>query len=248
MMHASMNPIHPQGVSRTPDASMGLTRRPPSCGFLAASLFMVIVVSTGMGCAPARKTAGPQGPAARLSKTPHAGRTAAGTVAHGRHDPAIPRAPKPDEPESRTHAATEAGPQIPVVELSQTPPKVRAVIDMVAAGRPVQKITRVPEIAGHLFRAYIRDEPGPQLLTVDARGEVVDNAVVVRFEDMPQAVRESTKTAAVGKVQVCRKSIHRPRLTYVIDYILGEEEPAYALIEDNGFVLGLYGYAAEDPD
>ena len=135
-----------------------------------------------------------------------------------------------------------------MVALPETPPAVRAAIVAEANGRPLEKINRVPQLEGPLFRAYISSEAGPQLLTVNERGQVIDNAVVVRFEDLPPVVQASAKTGVTGKVQTCRKSIHRPNLTYVIDYLLGDDEPAYALIEANGFVRGLYGYAEDDPD
>jgi len=118
----------------------------------------------------------------------------------------------------------------------------------VACGRRIEKINRVRQLEGPVYRAYITDKLGPQLVTVDDHGKILDNAVVVTFADLPEVVQKSAQTGVVGKLEVCRKSIVRPGLTYVIDYMLGDDEPVFALIDATGFVHSLVGYADEDPD
>ena len=143
---------------------------------------------------------------------------------------------------------TRAVNRIPSVPLDRTPAAVRATITTVAAGRHVERVNCTGELEGPLYRAYITDKLGPQLLTVDSHGTIVDNAVVVRFEDMPEAVRKSAQTAVAGTLTVCRKSIHRPETTYVIDYLVGGNEPVYALIDQTGLVRTAIGYAEGDED
>ena len=138
--------------------------------------------------------------------------------------------------------------RIPVVSLRQTPTPVCATITAVAAGRHVERVNCTGQLEGPLYRAYITDKLGPQLLTVDSHGTVVDNAVVVHFEDMPEAVRQAARTAVAGTLIVCRKSIHRPETTYVIDYLVGGKEPVFALINEKGFVLTAMGYGEGDED
>ncbi len=207
---------------------------------------LVLLVLSETGCEATRTPAAAQAPHAASAKTPLSARPAGAVPAKGNPPQTDKRARMPGPAETTKHEEGEVA--IPVVALAQTPPPVHATILAEAKGRSVEKINHVRLLEGPVYRVYIASDPGPQLLTINDRGELIDNAVVVRFEDMPEAVREATKTAAAGKLQVCRKSIHRPQLTYVIDYLLGDEEPAFALIEANGFVRGLYGYAEDDPD
>ena len=142
----------------------------------------------------------------------------------------------------------QAGVPIPVVTLAETPAPVRATVLTVARGRRVEKINRVGRQEGLLYRAYIADKLGPELLAVDDGGKIVDDAVVVPFAEMPEAVRKSAQTGVAGKLQVCRKSIHSPETMYVIDYLVEEDEPVFALIDAAGVVHACFGYAEGDPD
>jgi hypothetical protein len=148
-----------------------------------------------------------------------------------------------------TSLPKQAGAPIPVVTLSETPPAVRTTVLGVARGRRIEKINRVGRAEGLLYRAYIADKLGPELLAVDDSGKIVDDAVVIPFAEMPEAVRKSTQTAVTGsKLQVCRKSIHSPETMYVIDYLIGDDEPVFALIDGTGVVHAVFGYAEGDPD
>jgi hypothetical protein len=138
--------------------------------------------------------------------------------------------------------------RVPVVALAETPAAVQATVLAAAHGRRVEKVTCIKQLEGPLFRAYITEKPGPQLLTVDGQGGIVDNAVVIPFADMPEAVRNATTTAVAGRLCLCRKSIHRPETTYVVDYLISEKEPVYALIDARGTVLTVIGYAQDDGD
>ena len=142
-----------------------------------------------------------------------------------------------------------AGMPIPVVTLAETPAVVRTTVLAVARGRRIEKINRVGRAEGLLYRAYIADKLGPELLAVDDKGKIVDDAVVIPFDEMPEAVRKSTQTAVTGsKLQICRKSIHSPEPMYVIDYLIEEDEPVFALIDGAGVVHAVFGYAEGDPD
>jgi hypothetical protein len=100
-----------------------------------------------------------------------------------------------------------------------------------------------------LYRAYIADKPGPELLAVDDGGKIVDDAVAIPFAEMPEAVRKSAQTGITGsKLQICRKSIHSPETMYVIDYLADGDEPVFALIDGAGVVHAVFGYAEGDPD
>jgi hypothetical protein len=137
---------------------------------------------------------------------------------------------------------------IPVVPLAETPPAVRAVVLTLARGRPIEKITRVGRLEGQLYRAYIADKLGPELLAVDDGGKIVDDAVVIPFAEMPEAVRNSAQSGVAGKLQICRVSIHRPQPMYMIDYLIENDEPVFALIDADGVVQAVFGYAEGDPD
>jgi len=145
-------------------------------------------------------------------------------------------------------AGKRAEGRIPVVKLSQTPSAVQTAIVSAAQGRRIQKINRVRQLEGPVFRAYICDQGGLRLLTVDSQGTVLDDAVVIPLAEMPPAVQAAARTAVSGQLQVCRISLHRPQPTYLIDYLLGEDEPVFAVIEADGFVRAVIGYAEEDPD
>lgn len=137
---------------------------------------------------------------------------------------------------------------LPVVPLAEVPPAVRATVALVAQGRRLEKITRVLELEGPVFRAYIADKPGPQLLTVDGKGLILDNAVVIAWADLPEPVRKATATAVAGRLLICRRSIHRAEPTYVIDYLINEREPVFALIDAQGLVRNAIGYNQDDGD
>ena len=99
-----------------------------------------------------------------------------------------------------------------------------------------------------MFHVYLDAPSGPRLLTVDEHGTLLDDAVVIRFSEMPPAVQATARTAVSGQLQVCRKSLIHPQPTYLIDYLIGPDEPVFAIIEANGFVRAVIGYADEDPD
>ena len=147
-----------------------------------------------------------------------------------------------------TSLPKQAGMPIPVVTLAETPPAVRTTVLAVARGRHIEKINRVGRAEGLLYRAYIADKLGPELLAVDDGGKIVDDAVVIPFAEMPEAVRKSAQTGVAGKLQTCRKSIHSPETMYVIDYLVEGDEPVYALIDAAGVVHACFGYAEGDPD
>lgn len=139
-------------------------------------------------------------------------------------------------------------PLIPLVALSETPPAVRATIVSTAQKRSIHRINRVRQLEGPIFYAYIAGKPDLQLLIVDGQGSIIDNAVAVDFTELPEAVQESAKTGVAGRLQACRKSIHRTEPAYIIDYMLGDNEPVYAMIHSNGFIRAVVGYAEDDPD
>ena len=147
-----------------------------------------------------------------------------------------------------TSLPKHAGVPIPVVTLTETPAAVRTTVLAVARGRRIEKINRVGRLEGLLYRAYIADKLGPELLAVDDGGKIVDDAVVIPFAEMPEAVRKSAQTGVAGKLQTCRKSIHSPETMYVIDYLIEEDEPVFALIDGAGVVHAVFGYAEGDPD
>ena len=138
---------------------------------------------------------------------------------------------------------------VPGLAFADTPAAVQAAMISVAQGRAVEKIERVMQLEGPEFRAYIAGPLGPQLLTVDGNGQTIDNAVVIAFADLPEAVRNSARTAVAGRLQVCRKSLQRTEASYLIDYTINEEEPVFALIlEAGGLVRAVYGYNESDND
>jgi hypothetical protein len=147
-----------------------------------------------------------------------------------------------------TSLPKQAGVPIPVVTLAEAPAAVRTTVLAVARGRRIEKINRVGRAEGPLYRAYIADKLGPELLAVDDRGKIVDDAVAIPFAEMPEAVRKSAQTGVAGKLQICRKSIHSAEPMYVIDYLIEEDEPVFALIDGAGVVHAVFGYAEGDPD
>jgi hypothetical protein len=138
---------------------------------------------------------------------------------------------------------------VPGLAFADAPTAVQAAMTSVAQGRSIEKVERVMQFEGPEYRAYIANPLGPQLLTVDGNGQTIDNAVVIAFADLPEAVRNSARTAVAGRLQVCRKSLQRPEASYLIDYTLNEEEPVFALIlEAGGLVRAVYGYNESDSD
>ncbi len=141
---------------------------------------------------------------------------------------------------------TEA--RIPTVKMSHTPAAVQATITSVAPGQRIQKINPGHRFAGRVYHIYLDAPEGSRLLTVDEHGTLLDDAVVILFSEMPPAVQAAARTAVSGQLQVCRQSLIRPQPTYLVDYLLGDEELVFAIIEANGFIRAVIGYADEDPD
>jgi len=92
---------------------------------------------------------------------------------------------------------------------------------------------------------------------VNTNGEALINARVLPFSDLPQVIQEAARTAVAGRLQVCRQASQRggpfvfanSQSPYVIDYILNEDEPVFALLrETDGWVRASYGYYEDDPD
>ncbi|MCX6927052.1 MAG: hypothetical protein NT154_28180, partial [Verrucomicrobia bacterium] len=143
------------------------------------------------------------------------------------------------------------------ITLAEAPVTVSNAVMAVANGRAVEKINRVTRLEGQQFYAYIADTLGPQLLTVSINGGVLINARVAPFADLPQVIQEAAKTAVAGRLQVCRRAtqtsgpfvLPNSQSPYVIDYMLNEDEPVFALLrETDGWVRASYGYYEDDPD
>jgi hypothetical protein len=143
------------------------------------------------------------------------------------------------------------------ITLAQAPAAVSNTVVAVARGRAVERINRVKRSEGPQFYAYIADRLGPQLVAVNALGAVLINASVVPFADLPQLIQEAARTAVAGRLEVCRQACQtggpfvfpNSRRPYVIDYILNEDEPVFALLrETDGWVRASYGYYEDDPD
>ena len=143
------------------------------------------------------------------------------------------------------------------ITLAEAPGAVSNAVVAAANGRAVEKINRVHRLEGPQFYAYIADTLGPQLLTVNTNGEALINARVLPFSDLPQVIQEAARAAMAGRLQVCRQASQRggpfvfanSQSPYVIDYILNEDEPVFALLrETDGWVRASYGYYEDDPD
>jgi hypothetical protein len=143
------------------------------------------------------------------------------------------------------------------ITLEEAPPAVSNAVVAVANGRAVEKIDRVNRLEGLQFYAYIGATLGPQLLTLNTNGDVLIKAGVVPFADLPQAIQDAARTAVAGRLQVCRRATQTSgpfvmsgsQSPYVIDYILEEDEPIFALLrETDGWVRASYGYYEDDPD
>ena len=137
---------------------------------------------------------------------------------------------------------------IPEVKLSDTPPAVQAAIVSAAAGARIQTIHPGQQLDNQVYRVYLAAPEGPRLVVVNEKGSVIDDAVVIPFSEMPTTVQEAARTAVAGRLLVCRKSSSRSPPAYLIDYMIGDDEPVYAIIEENGLIRAVIGYLEEDPD
>lgn len=137
---------------------------------------------------------------------------------------------------------------IPEVKLSETPPAVQAAIVSAAAGARIQTINPGQQLGDNVYRAFIAAPGGPRLVTANEQGSVIEDAVVVPFSDLPPAVQEAARTATDGRMGLCRKSTSHSPPAYLIDYLIGDDEPVYAIIEANGFIRAVIGYLEEDAD
>ena len=143
------------------------------------------------------------------------------------------------------------------ITLAQAPGAVSNAVVAAASGRAVEKINRVSRLEGPQFYAYIADTLGPQLLTVNTNGDVLINAKVAPFAVLPQVIQQAARAAVAGRLQVCRQAsqmggpfvLANSQSPYVVDYILNEDEPVFALLrETDGWVRATYGYYEDDPD
>ena len=137
---------------------------------------------------------------------------------------------------------------IPEVKLSETPPAVQTTIVSAAAGSRIQAINPGQQLGDSVYRAFIDAPEGPRLVTVNAQGSVIEDAVVVPFSELPPAVQEAARTATDGRLLLCRKSLNHPQPVYLIDYMIGDDEPVYVIIEANGLIRAMIGYLEEDAD
>jgi hypothetical protein len=143
------------------------------------------------------------------------------------------------------------------VTLADVPMAVSNTVVGVANGRAVEQINQVGRSEGPQFYAWIADTNGPQLLVVNDAGDMLINARVVPFADLPRAIQDAAQTAVAGRLQVCRRAsqmggpfaFSNSQSPYVIDYILNDSEPVFALLrETDGWVRATYGYYEGDPD
>lgn len=137
---------------------------------------------------------------------------------------------------------------LPEVTLAETPPAVQAAIVSAAAGARIQTISPGQQLEHKVFRTFIDAPGGPRLVAVDEQGAVVEDAVVVPFSELPPAVQAAARTATDGRLLLCRKSSSHSPPTYLIDYLIGDEEPVYAIIQADGFIRAVIGYLEEDAD
>jgi hypothetical protein len=146
---------------------------------------------------------------------------------------------------------------VATITLADAPQAVSNAVAAVASGRAVEKVNRVNHLEGQQFYAYIADTLGAQLLAVNAEGGVLVNASVVPFANLPPSTQAAARTAVAGRLQVCRQASQTgsffvfPESTkpYVIDYIINEDEPVFALIrETDSWVRACYGYFEGDTD
>ena len=137
---------------------------------------------------------------------------------------------------------------LPEVTLAETPPAVQAAIVSAAAGARIQTISPGQQLEHKVFRTFIDAPGGPRLVAVSEQGEVVEDAVVVPFSELPPAVQAAARTATDGRLLLCRKSSSHSPPTYLIDYLIGDEEPVYAIIQADGFIRAVIGYLEEDAD
>ena len=143
------------------------------------------------------------------------------------------------------------------ITLAEAPGAVSNAVVAAANGRAIEKINRVRRLEGPQFYAYIADTLGPQLVTVNTNGDVLIKASVAPFADLPQVIQQAARAAVAGRLQVCRQAsqtggpfvLANSQNPYVIDYILNEDEPVFALLrETDGWVRASYGYYEDDPD
>jgi hypothetical protein len=143
------------------------------------------------------------------------------------------------------------------IKLADAPVAVSNAVTAVAGGRAVEKINRVNHLTGAQFYAYVADTLGPQLVVVDGQGSVLINAEVEPFANLSQASQAAVRAAVAGRLQVCRRAgptagpfvLEASAKPFVVDYIIGEEEPVFALIrETDGWVRACYGYLEGDGD
>ncbi len=137
---------------------------------------------------------------------------------------------------------------LPQVTLTKTPPAVRAAIEAAAAGSRIQKINSGHRFEGRVYQVYLAATPGPRLLTVSPTGAILEDGAVIPFSEMPPAVQAAAREAVSAPWQVCRKSLTHPQPRYLIDYLIGKDEPVFAIIEADGFIRAVFGYADDDPD
>ena len=143
------------------------------------------------------------------------------------------------------------------IALASAPAAVSNAIAAAAGGRLVEKINRVNRFGGPQFYAYIADTLGPQLLVLDGSGAPLINARVTPFAGLPATIQAAARTAVAARMQVCRQAFQTaapfvmPDSTapYVVDYVIEEDEPVFALLrETDGWVRASYGYYEDDPD
>ncbi len=143
------------------------------------------------------------------------------------------------------------------ITLGEAPAAVSNAVGALAGGRAIEKVNRVNRLEGPQFYVYVADTLGPQLLVLKTNGDLLINARVVPFADLTTNLQAAARTAVAGRLQVCRRAgptagpfvLSNSQSPYVVDYILNEDEPVFALLrETDGWVRASYGYYEDDPD
>lgn len=123
------------------------------------------------------------------------------------------------------------------VSLDDVPAAARAAIEAFAAGGEIEKVAQGEEDGQAVYEAEIETEAGEREICVSATGEVLETAVEVKLEDVPEAVRAAIASRqGAGKIDEIVREQEGGRVTYEVELETADGEVEIEIAED-GTVL-----------
>jgi uncharacterized membrane protein YkoI len=111
------------------------------------------------------------------------------------------------------------------ISLSDVPAAARAAIEQFAAGGEIEEVKQEEEDGQVVYEAEIEKDDLDSEITVSAAGEIIEKAVEISLDDVPEGVRTTIKAfAKVGKIDEIMREEEGDDVTYEAEIEIGKME------------------------